>query len=170
MMQCSEAGIALLKRLEGCEPLPYRDPAGLWTLGVGHLLTRDELHSGKIHLPSFGVCRYGRAPWPEAWIADLLRADLRRVETALQRAVHVPLSQPQYDALVCWGYNVGTGALRTSTLLRLLNAGDYEAVPTQMRRWVYAGGQVLTGLRHRREQEIALWNSPPSAPAVAPPA
>lgn len=156
-MQMSPAGRVLLTTLEGDAPLPYQDSAGLWSLGVGHLLTRSELASGKIDLPTFGVCRYGSDAWPQAWIDDLLRQDLRTTELGLRRHVRVLLSQSQYDALCCWTFNVGVDALRTSTLLKRLNTWHHEEVPAQMRRWVYAGGRVVEGVRARRDRESALW-------------
>ena len=159
-MEMSAAGRALLRDLEGCKALPYRDSAGLLSLGVGHLLTKSELASGKILLPTFGRCRYGDHPWPDMWIDALLRQDLRRVEEALARNVTVPLSQGQYDVLCSWIFNVGVEAFRTSTLRKRLNAGLYAEVPAQLRRWVYAGGHVVAGLRTRREREAAAWEEP----------
>ena len=158
-MVISDSGLAFLEDLEGRRAVPYQDSVGLWTLGVGHLLTKSELSSGKIRLSSVGMVPYGRAPWPAEWITCLLRDDLGPVETALHRHVHVSLTQSQYDALCCWVFNVGVPAFRSSTLLKHLNLWHYGDVPTQMRRWVYAGGQQIRGLLQRREREIALWNT-----------
>lgn len=158
-MQMSGAGLALLVELEGSAPLPYRDIAGMLTLGVGHLLTRDELASGKVFLPAFGWCHYGTAPWPSAWIDSLLRDDLRIVEQAVGGAVQVPLTQGQYDCLCCFIFNIGGAAFRHSTLLRLLNRGEYAAVPEQLHRWIYAGGRVIEGLRLRRAREVTMWET-----------
>ena len=156
-MTMSPEGITLLTELEGCKPLPYQDSAGLWSFGIGHLLTKSELASGKISLRNPGLCRYGSEPWPQTWLDDLLHQDLRTTEYGIRISVSVPLAQCQYDALCSWTYNVGVDALRMSTLLKRLNAGQYEEVPAQMRRWVYAGGRIMEGLRRRRARESALW-------------
>ena len=153
----SPDGVRLLRELEGCASLPYRDVAGMWTLGIGHVLTQSELASGKIDVPSFGQCRYGRKPWPDAWIEVLLRKDLRMTCAILTQAVQVPVTQTQTDALLCWAFNVGGGAARHSTLLKVLNAGRYDDVPAQLRRWVFSGGRWIEGLTRRREREVALW-------------
>ena len=158
-MHISQAGIQRLAEFEGARPVPYQDSAGLWTLGIGHLLTRSEVSSGKIRLSSYGMVQYGREPWPEEWIKCLLHDDLSPVETVLSRHVHVSLTQPQYDALCCWVFNVGVEAFRQSTLLKQLNFWHYDEIPAQMRRWVYASGQRIPGLANRREREIALWNT-----------
>ena len=68
-------------------------------------------------------------------------------------AVKVPLQQNQFDALVSWTYNLGGGNLNASTMLKVLNAGEYDEVPNQMLRWNKAGGKVLEGLTRRREAE-----------------
>lgn len=115
-MIISDAGLAVLKDLEGSAPLPYQDNVGLWTIGVGHFLTKSECTSGKIRLLSYGLVPYGRDPWPPEWITALLHDDLDEVERALRRLIDVPLNQPQYDALCCWVFNVGIAAFATSTL------------------------------------------------------
>ena len=157
-MTLSAVGLALLKDLEGCRPLPYRDVAGLWSFGVGHLLTKSELSSGKIvFMTPWEVVQYGRDPWPALWIEALLQQDVVVIDRALARLVRVPLTQHQEDALLCWTFNVGVEALRTSTLRKKLNGKGYAEVPAEMRRWVHAGGQVIEGLGRRREREAALW-------------
>jgi len=72
-------------------------------------------------------------------------------------AVSVPLSQNHFDALVSWVYNLGNGNLTSSTMLKVLNAGEYEGVPAQIKRWNKAGGKVLDGLVRRREAEALLF-------------
>ena len=154
-MNISTNGIALLRRLEGCSTVAYDDVAGLKTIGIGHLLTRSELMSGRILIN--GV----RVRWADgltgAQCDDLLRADLVQTESDVTRLVHVPLAQHQYDALVSFTFNVGGTAFRDSTLRKRVNAGMLSDVPTQLRRWVYAGGQVVIGLKNRREWEVKMW-------------
>lgn len=72
--------------------------------------------------------------------------------------MEVPLTQQQFDALVSFAFNVGNGAFCDSTLLKRLNAGQYDAVPAQLNRWVKAGGKTLEGLVTRRAAEGALFS------------
>ena len=80
---------------------------------------------------------------------------------AINHNVKVPLSQNQFDALVSFVFNIGQSAFIESTLLRVLNEGDYKAVPQQLRRWIYDNGSVVQGLINRRQKEIDFWNGPP---------
>ena len=95
----------------------------------------------------------------------LLMKDARDAERAVQEAVHVPLRQEQFDALVSFTFNVGGGAFRSSTLVRKLNAGDARGAGDEFLRWATAGGRVLEGLRRRRQAERALFESAGAAPA-----
>jgi lysozyme len=156
-MQLSDEGLALLKSLEGVEAEPYRDSAGLLTIGCGHLLTKDELSSGKIYCGD-RVLRWKDGPLTDDEIDVLLREDLAHAEAAVMRSVEVELTQAQFSALVSLVYNIGTHAFRQSTLLKKLNAGRFEDIPTEFARWARAGGQVIPGLVRRRQREIAHWN------------
>lgn len=153
-MKLSDAGLAALREREGVVYMAYRDSAGLLTIGCGHLLTQSELHSGKID--GLGDWRSGLT---RSQADALLRRDLAAAEAAVAH-VTVPLTQHQHDALVSFAFNVGGGAFLGSTLLRLLNAGDYTAVPRQLQRWVFSGGREDPGLRARRQSEIAQWGTP----------
>lgn len=154
-MNMSERGKKLLAEWEGFECEVYRDVAGLPTIGVGHLLTKDELASGKIFIRRKPV-KYADG-LTEQQVLALLAQDLKRLETVVSKSVKVSLSQNQFDALVAFTFNVGGKAFKHSTLLRLLNRGKYEDVPGQLRRWVHSGGQKVRGLVNRREKEITLW-------------
>lgn len=123
--------------------MAYRDSGGVLTIGYGH--TGPDVKAGmKITLE--------RAE-------DLLEADLRAAATVVLAKVRVPLSGPQAAALTDFVFNVGATQFAGSTLLRLLNAGDYASVPLQLMRWVYDNGKVVAGLRNRRIAEVSLWNS-----------
>jgi GH24 family phage-related lysozyme (muramidase) len=93
-------------------------------------------------------------------IASINEEDLKVFESAVRRLVTVPLNQNQFDALVSFVFNVGEGAFKDSTLLRLLNSGNYKAASAQFGKWVYAGKQVLPGLVARRESEYQLFVKP----------
>ena len=155
-MQMSEAGRLMLQALEGVRATPYRDVAGLETTGCGHLCTDDEQRTGVLAIGGVAVPYRTRALTARE-VDQLLAQDLALAERALEDAVTVPLEQHQFDALASWVFNVGITAMRRSTLLAKLNAGELDAVTDELRRWNRAGGQVVAGLTARRERECACW-------------
>lgn len=141
-MKTSQAGIDLIKLFEGFRAEPYLCPAGVATLGYGTTagVTMDT------------------PPVTEDEAEALLALDLRRFERAVSRLCPVPLTQGQFDALVSFSYNLGAGALQSSTLRRKLLRGDYEGAADEFPRWVYAGrARRLAGLVRRRAAERALF-------------
>lgn len=136
----SQVGINLIKEFEGFRHDAYQDSAGVWTIGYGHTLTAR---------PGMRISRSEGE--------RLLRQDLVRFETAVRDRVTVSLTQNQFDALVSFAFNVGVGAFSKSTLLRLLNQGDYTGAKKEFRRWVHAGGRRLQGLVRRRDREAQLF-------------
>lgn len=144
MMQISKAGLDLIKQFEGLYLKAYRCPAGVPTIGYGH---------------TAGVAMGQTITQQQA--DDYLRRDVRQFERAVSRLVTVPLTQGQFDALVSFAFNLGDGALAQSTMLRLLNAGDYTGAAAQFDRWNKAGGRVLPGLVRRRAAERALFEAHP---------
>lgn len=155
-MRIDQVGIDFIKSVEGVKNFVYADSAGLPTIGVGHLLTQDELTSGKIHIDGKAY-KYHDGLLDDV-IDRLLLRDLHIAELVVNSNVKVKLTQNQYNALVSFVFNVGVGAFRKSTLLRLLNNSDYESVPDQMRRWIFSAGRQIQGLKNRRGKEIELWN------------
>lgn len=141
-MQISQAGLDLIKSFEGFEPEAYLCPAGIWTIGYGHTGNVEE----------------GQTITEEE-AEELLRQDVTFAEDAVTDYVEGDLTQGQFDALVCFVFNIGVGAFRESTLLRLLNQGDSEGAAEQFLRWNKAGGKVLAGLTRRREAERELFLS-----------
>lgn len=141
-MEISTKGTALIKSFEGYRSSAYRCPAGVWTIGYG--TTRGVKPGDKV---------------TKIEAERLLREDLIKFQACVTKSVHVPLTQGQYDALVCLTYNIGEGAFRGSTLLKLLNQGRYEAACRQFDRWTRAGGRVLRGLVRRRDAEQSLFRS-----------
>jgi lysozyme len=158
-VKITQKGLDLLMDLEGVVTEMYHDQAGLPTIGVGHLLTQNELATGLIYID--GDYLDWRGGLTREQTGALLRQDLRAAEIAVDQWVRVPLSDHQRDALICFCFNVGVGAFSRSSLVARLNAGSYEAVPGQMRLWnkITKGGAkvVSTGLARRREREIELW-------------
>jgi lysozyme len=141
-LRTSLRGVALIKRFEGFRAKAYICPAGVLTIGYG---TTKNVRPGQV------------VTEPEASV--LLQQDLVVFEAAIKQLVSVPLTQYQFDALACFVYNVGSGNFKSSSLLRLLNAGSYTEVPAQLMRWNKGGGKVLPGLTTRRQAEGALWNN-----------
>ena len=139
-MKISEEGLALIKKFEGCELTAYKCSAGVWTIGYGHTKGVEE-----------GMTI------TKAQAEDMLLEELVEYEDAVKNAVTISLDQCMFDALVSWTYNLGPSNLNASTMLKVLNAGDYDGVPAQIKRWNKAGGKVLEGLIRRREAEALLF-------------
>lgn len=136
---------------------PKRCPAGYWTEGWGHAV-KDA--AGRMLLataPYTEALKHSKVATQED--ADrLLQQDLEAFGAKVLALVHVRLTQQQFDALVSFTYNVGTGNLQRSTLLRKLNAGQHAEVAAEFGRWVRAGNQVLRGLVMRRKAEAFLFD------------
>ncbi|MDQ3919520.1 MAG: lysozyme [Acidobacteriota bacterium] len=155
-MQMSQHGLQLLEQWEGFKLQVYKDSAGLPTVGVGHLITKSEQASGTININGVPVKYAGGLTQQQ--VTDLLAQDVVPAQNAVNNGVKVALNQNQFDALVSFTFNVGVGAFTGSTLLKVLNQGQYDQVPTQLLRWTRAGGKVVQGLVNRRNNEIKLWN------------
>ena len=140
------AGLDLVRTFEGLRTEAYRCPAGVWTIGYGH--TGDVQPGQRIS---------------QKQAEQLLKDDLAACGAEVERLIGVPLTDCQFAALVSFAFNAGGDALRTSTLRRRLNQGDYECVPSELARWDKAthpgsGRKVsLPGLVRRRAAEGDLW-------------
>jgi GH24 family phage-related lysozyme (muramidase) len=146
----SKEGAAFIARFEGFRGQLYNDAAGHATIGYGHLV-----HHGPIDGSEPAEFRKGIS---QERALELLQADAAKAAAEIVRSVKAPLEQHQFDALVSFAFNVGNGAFRESTLLRLLNEGHYDAVEAQLARWNKAGGKTLQGLVNRRAAEAKLFN------------
>lgn len=159
-MRTSDKGIALIQQFEGCVLEAYPDPGNPstgepWTIGYGH---------------TAGVRRGDTCTREQA--AAWLREDVRFAEAAIDANVKVPLNQAQFDALVSFVFNVGQGAFARSTLLRRLNARDYQGAADQFPEWNRGASGVLPGLVARRAAERAVFlgvGSQPAAPGILEP-
>jgi len=158
-MSITANGVSLLRKWEGMALTPYKDVGGRETVGFGHLMTRQERVDQAIFLP---VSRewVPLRDFDEEAAERLLREDCHAFARAVYHFVKAPLNQNQRDALICFTFNVGTGALLRSSLLRRLNDGNFEAVPGEMMRWCRVDGEVVEGLKNRRKAEVALWRRP----------
>jgi lysozyme len=139
-MKTSDAGINFIKSFEGLRLTAYKDVVGVWTIGYG--TTKGVKAKQEI---------------TEAEAEELLRVDLAKFESVINKVVKVPLAQHEFDALASFAYNVGSTALANSSLLTLLNSGDRARAADQFLRWDKAGGRVIRGLTTRRKAERATF-------------
>ena len=139
-MHISAEGMALIKKFEGCELDSYRCSADVSTIGYGH---------------TKGVSDGDSCTQEEA--DQMLTEDLEEFEGYVEKLVTVDLEQNEFDALVAWTFNLGPTNLKNSTMLKELNAKNYKKVPSEMKRWNKAAGNVLKGLIRRREAEALLF-------------
>ena len=146
-MQVGQRGKNLFKEWEGLVTHEYLDSGGAPTIGIGHLLTRSERTSGKISIGGQALDYRNGITEQQCW--DLLDEDLAGTEAMINETVKVSLNQNQFDALVSFAFNVGDGAFRSSTLLRLLNQGQYDQVPAQLLRWNMDNGHCCWRAVHR---------------------
>lgn len=141
-MQISDKGIQFIVKEEGERLTAYQDSVGIWTIGVGHTGWVD----------SKPVAR-GMTITKEK-SREILKNDLKGFEKAVNDGVIVHLKQHQFDALVSLAFNIGEGAFRRSTLLKLLNRGDYTGASQQFLVWKNAGGRPILLPRRRREKAV----------------
>jgi lysozyme len=156
-MKMSQAGLDnLLKKFEGCKLKAYKDPIGIWTIGYGHTSAAGE-----------PIVKEGLTI-TQAEAEEILRRDLGRYEVPVAALVKVELEQHQFDVLVDFAYNAGVGNLKSSTLLKKVNAEDFDAVPKELMKWTKAAGKELPGLVRRRQAESAWWSAHHEQPVAQP--
>lgn len=143
----SEKGIALLKKFEGCELTAYQDSVGVWTIGYGWTQPVGDRPVSKEMVITQDVAD------------SLLRSGIVQYAKEVAGLVNVDVDQNQLDALIDFAYNLGVKALKSSTLLKKLNAGDYAGAADEFPKWNKAGGKVLRGLVERRAAERTLFLS-----------
>jgi lysozyme len=149
MNTVTDATIALIKEFEGLVLHPYADAVGVPTIGYGTTVYPDGTHVS-LNDPSI----------TEDLAVIFLQHDVAKFAQDVGSLVTAALNDNQFGALVSFTYNLGEGALRSSTLLRKLNAGDYAGAAGQFPLWDHAGGRVLPGLLKRRQAEQALFLQP----------
>jgi lysozyme len=145
----SQRGLDLIKEFEGCKLEAYPDPGTgdrPWTIGWGS--TGADIHKGLV--------------WTQQQCDDRLAADAQCVALAVDKLIGpASTTQSEFDALVCFAYNIGVDNLAGSTLLKLHKAGRYTEAAQQFIRWNRAGGKIMRGLTRRREAETTLYRSAP---------
>jgi len=141
-MEYSRIGLHLTEQFEGCKLKAYQDSKGIWTIGYGHT-------AGVV--PGL-TCTQEIA---DAW----LQQDIKWAEAIVNHDVKVPLTQDEFDALVDFVFNCGTGNFEHSTLLKLVNDGQFAEAAQEFQKWDRAGGLIVAGLLRRRLAEMAEWQS-----------
>lgn len=144
-MKTSQVGIELISSFEDLKLNAYDDGVGVWTIGIG-----TTVYPNGMKVKKGDTCTLEQAK-------TYFTHDLKRFESSVNKLVEVPLSQNQFDALVSLVYNIGSTAFKNSTLLKKLNAKDYQGAADQFPRWNKGGGKVMKGLVRRREAERALF-------------
>jgi lysozyme len=143
-MQYSKDAESVAESFEGCELRAYHgpmDPPEVWTVGYGH--TKGVTKGMTITL--------GKA-------IRFLEDDLREAEFWVNRFVTVELTQPEFDALVDFTFNVGAERFKQSTMRHLINAGRFHAAALEFEKWSFASGKRCAGLFRRRVAEETLFN------------
>ena len=140
-MSALDLAAKIVRQFEGCCLTPYEDVAGKWTVGIGHLLPDDA--------PLNDITQ------DEA--DALFYTDLALAAQCVEAQVKVSLTDNQKAALISFAFNLGCAALKRSTLLKKLNAGDYVGACQEFPKWSYASGKQVNGLLRRRTAEAALF-------------
>ena len=142
-MSYLDAAAKIISDFEGEKLLAYKCPAGVWTIGFGH--TGPDVKPNMLISKSDAI--------------KYLYDDMLEADKAIDELVEVPLRENPRAALISFIFNVGRNAFRTSTLLKLINAGNFPAASSQFARWNKAGGVPLTGLDRRRAAERKLFEA-----------
>ena len=158
-MKVSKEAIEGIKKDEGVRTKPYRCPALLWTVGVGHVIDPNHIR--------VKLNERKNIPLPPEWdrvlsmaeVDAILAADLATFERGVLRLCPGGLTQGRFDALVSFSFNVGLGNLQRSTIRMKHNRGDFEGAAEGFMAWTKAGGKELPGLVKRRKHERALYES-----------
>lgn len=158
-MKISDKCLHMIRHHEGVRQNPYKCPAKLWTVGVGHVMFPEQ---GKLKIdqrdafvpPAEAMRKYSMEE-----VDGILRADLQRFERGVHTYCPCYLTQGMFDALVSFSFNVGLGTLQRSTLRQKLLRGDMEGASQELLKYCMAGGKILKGLQNRRIDERALFLS-----------
>jgi lysozyme len=163
-MKVSKTSVALIKHHEGVRRKPYRCPAALWTVGVGHVLYPEQASypstpEGMNFRRAYNIKPEDNRDFTEEEIDAILYRDLQRFERGVRVCCPGKLTQNQFDALVSFAFNLGLGVFQRSTLRQKVNRREYKAAAEEFLKYVKAGGRVLKGLVRRRTAERALFLS-----------
>ena len=158
-MKLSPEAIKVICHHEGIRYKPYRCPAKLWTIGVGHVMYPEQ---GKLKIEArdgFPLRPEDNRQFTKDEVDGILRSDLARFERGVAQLIPVALTQGQFDACVSFAFNVGLGTLQRSTFRQKVLRGEKDAAIASLLQYCKAGGKVLKGLENRRKDEAALFIS-----------
>jgi len=156
-MKVSKECIDMIKHHEGVRFRPYRCPALLWTVGVGHVIDPNHIKVPLNDRKTLPIPDGYDRQLTAAEVDAILAADLATFERGVLRLCPTDLTQSRFDALVSFSFNVGLGNLQRSTIRMCHNRGDFEAAAEAFMQWTKAGGKELPGLVKRRKDERALY-------------
>lgn len=151
-MSVNQATLDLIKRFEGCKLTAYQDIVGIWTIGYG-----TTAAAGLGITPAKGMTI------TQERAEDLLRQGVDKFAATVDAMITAKVNANMFGGCVSLAYNIGPTAFAKSTVLRELNAGNYDKAAAAFRMWNKAGGKVVKGLTNRREAEIALFLTPVTA-------
>ena len=158
-MKVSDRCKEMIKHHEGVRFKPYRCPAKLWTVGVGHVLYPDQGRLPLDQRDAYPLAPEDNRTFSKAEVDGTLSADLVRFEVGVSRLFHMVLTQGQNDALVSFAFNLGLGGVQRSTLRQKVLRGEIEEAADEFLKFVRGGGKILPGLVKRRNDERALFLS-----------
>jgi len=158
-MNVSPKAIAMIQHHEGIRYKPYRCPANLWTIGVGHVMYPEQAKLPMAERMNFPLRPEDNRQFTKDEVDGILRFDLARFERGVAQFCPVPLTQGMFDGLVSFSFNVGLGTLQRSTLRQKLLRGDKAGAAEELLKYCMAGGKILKGLQNRRIDERAVFLS-----------
>jgi len=158
-MNVSDKALKTIIHHEGVRYKPYLCPAGLWTVGVGHVLYPKQGLLPVAQRGSIGLRVEDFRQFTKDEVDAILKADLRRFERGVLRYCPAIATQGQFDALVSFSFNVGLGTLQRSTLRQKHNRGEFDSAAAEFMKYTKGGGKVLKGLVNRRKDEMKIYLS-----------
>ena len=158
-MNVSAKAVEMIQHHEGIRYRPYRCPARLWTVGVGHVLYPEQSKLPVDQRDGFALRPEDDRQFTKDEVDGILRRDLQRFERGVEQLISVALTQGQFDACVSFAFNVGLGTLQRSTFRQKVIRGEKDAAIASLLQYCKAGGKVLKGLEKRRKDEAALFVS-----------
>ncbi len=158
-MKVSKQCIEMIKHHEGVRTRPYRCPALLWTVGVGHVIDPNHIKVKFEDRKNIALPDDWNRVLSMAEVDRILAEDLANFERGVLRLCPTGLTQGRFDALVSFSFNVGLGNLQRSTIRMKHNRGDFEEAAEAFMQWTKAGGKELPGLVKRRKDEKALYST-----------
>ena len=157
-MKASNELIAMLKHHEGVRYRPYKCPALIWTVGVGHVINPKHIKIPFAKRKAISIPKGWNRKLSEREVDEILQKDLARFERGVLRLCPTGLTQHRFDSLVSFAFNLGLGNLQVSTLRRKHNRSDYIGAGSEFPKWCRAGGKVIRGLVKRRNDEMNLYS------------